>query len=173
MVNLHDNRLHPLNSRWQWQHNWIIKTLILTSHILKINKLLGNSSKPTVFKLMNSITLHSVFLLIYIFHLLLSCSLIPPTFRLFPSSTTENVAVFIWKEMTKSLQSNGRLLYKVVIWETDKNKFTYKGEEIWKIMILTIISYYHCNTTACFIWFYWLMVWSHTLVESGLIFWTE
>ncbi|XP_011406178.1 PREDICTED: 6-pyruvoyl tetrahydrobiopterin synthase-like [Amphimedon queenslandica] len=44
-------------------------------------------------------------------------------------STTENVTVFIWKEMTKSLGSNKHLLYKVVVWETDKNKFTYKGEE--------------------------------------------
>ncbi|XP_019852255.1 PREDICTED: 6-pyruvoyl tetrahydrobiopterin synthase-like [Amphimedon queenslandica] len=43
--------------------------------------------------------------------------------------TTKNVTVFIWKEMMKSLGSNKHLLYKVVVWETDKNKFTYKGEE--------------------------------------------
>jgi 6-pyruvoyltetrahydropterin/6-carboxytetrahydropterin synthase len=43
-------------------------------------------------------------------------------------STTENVAVYIWNELEKTLGSHKHLLYKVVVHETDKNKFTYKGE---------------------------------------------
>lgn len=41
-------------------------------------------------------------------------------------STTENLAVFIWNQLQSKL-GNG-ILYKVILHETDKNKFVYKGE---------------------------------------------
>lgn len=52
------------------------------------------------------------------------------------TSTAENIAVFIWKEGVKYLQQNQTngpsdghcKLHKVVLWETEKNKVTYKGE---------------------------------------------
>ncbi|KAL1110455.1 hypothetical protein AAG570_007986 [Ranatra chinensis] len=42
-------------------------------------------------------------------------------------STTENVAVYIWKTLV-SLMPNPALLYEVKIHETDKNVVTYRGE---------------------------------------------
>ena len=42
-------------------------------------------------------------------------------------STTENVAVFIWNNLKRELH-NPSLLYKVNIFETDKNIITYRGE---------------------------------------------
>lgn len=40
-------------------------------------------------------------------------------------STTENVAIFIFDQL--KLGSIGPLLHKVVVWETENNKFVYKG----------------------------------------------
>uniref|UniRef100_T1JI55 6-pyruvoyl tetrahydrobiopterin synthase n=1 Tax=Strigamia maritima TaxID=126957 RepID=T1JI55_STRMM len=40
-------------------------------------------------------------------------------------STTENVAVFIWQQLFKSIST---LLYEVKIHETDKNVVTFRGE---------------------------------------------
>jgi len=42
-------------------------------------------------------------------------------------STTESVAVYIWKEIVKLLPNNVTL-DQVKIWETDKNIVVYKGE---------------------------------------------
>ncbi|XP_061448468.1 6-pyruvoyl tetrahydrobiopterin synthase-like [Rhineura floridana] len=42
-------------------------------------------------------------------------------------STTENVAVFIWENLQKCLPKG--TLYKVKVYETDKNVVVYKGEE--------------------------------------------
>ncbi|NWX19116.1 PTPS synthase, partial [Aegotheles bennettii] len=42
-------------------------------------------------------------------------------------STTENVAVFIWENLKKLLPVG--TLYKVKVYETDKNIVVYKGEE--------------------------------------------
>lgn len=42
-------------------------------------------------------------------------------------STTENVAVFIWENLQKFLPEG--TLYKVKVYETDKNIVVYKGEE--------------------------------------------
>lgn len=42
-------------------------------------------------------------------------------------STTENVAVFIWNSLKKELDEPS-LLYKIKVFETDKNIITYKGE---------------------------------------------
>ncbi|XP_015273506.1 PREDICTED: 6-pyruvoyl tetrahydrobiopterin synthase-like [Gekko japonicus] len=42
-------------------------------------------------------------------------------------STTENVAVFIWENLQKRLPKG--TLYKVKVYETDKNIVVYKGEE--------------------------------------------
>ncbi|KAL8173555.1 UNVERIFIED_CONTAM: hypothetical protein K2H54_007733 [Gekko kuhli] len=42
-------------------------------------------------------------------------------------STTENVAVFIWENLQKRLPKGA--LYKVKVYETDKNIVVYKGEE--------------------------------------------
>jgi len=44
-------------------------------------------------------------------------------------STTENVAVFIWKEMATRLDRDRALLHKVTVWETEKNKFVYRGHK--------------------------------------------
>lgn len=43
-------------------------------------------------------------------------------------STTENVAVFIWRQMISTLP-NPSLLHKVKIYETDKNIVVYRGEQ--------------------------------------------
>ncbi|XP_077162205.1 6-pyruvoyl tetrahydrobiopterin synthase-like isoform X2 [Paroedura picta] len=43
-------------------------------------------------------------------------------------STTENVAVFIWENLQKRLPKG--TLYKVKVYETDKNIVVYKGEEL-------------------------------------------
>jgi len=42
-------------------------------------------------------------------------------------STTENVAIFIWQSL-KDVMHNPNLLYKVKLYETDKNIVVYKGE---------------------------------------------
>ncbi|KAH0623344.1 hypothetical protein JD844_031566 [Phrynosoma platyrhinos] len=42
-------------------------------------------------------------------------------------STTENVAVFIWENLQKRCPKG--MLYKVKVYETDKNIVVYKGEE--------------------------------------------
>lgn len=42
-------------------------------------------------------------------------------------STTENVAVFAWKELKKVLEKP-ELLYEVKIWETEKNIVLYRGD---------------------------------------------
>lgn len=42
-------------------------------------------------------------------------------------STTENVALFIWKNLLKNLEKPS-LLYEVKIYETDKNIVIYRGE---------------------------------------------
>lgn len=41
-------------------------------------------------------------------------------------STTENVSIYIWKEMQKLLPTG--VLYEVKVSSTDKNCFTYRGE---------------------------------------------
>ncbi|XP_065200937.1 6-pyruvoyl tetrahydrobiopterin synthase [Planococcus citri] len=43
-------------------------------------------------------------------------------------STTENVAVFIWKNLKLHLQKPS-LLYEVKVYETNKNVIIYRGEE--------------------------------------------
>ena len=48
-----------------------------------------------------------------------------PSF-LFFSSTTENVAVYIWENLQKFLPVG--ILYKVKVYETDNNIVVYKGE---------------------------------------------
>lgn len=45
---------------------------------------------------------------------------------LFQPSTTENVAVFIWQNLTRRMHRPD-LLYEVKIHETDKNSVTYRG----------------------------------------------
>lgn len=42
-------------------------------------------------------------------------------------STTENVAIFIWKRL-KYVMDDPELLYKIKLYETDKNIVVYKGE---------------------------------------------
>ncbi|VVC32743.1 6-pyruvoyl tetrahydropterin synthase, cysteine active site,6-pyruvoyl tetrahydropterin synthase/QueD [Cinara cedri] len=42
-------------------------------------------------------------------------------------STTENVAIFIWQQLKKVL-NNPDLLYKIKLYETDKNVVVYKGD---------------------------------------------
>ena len=42
-------------------------------------------------------------------------------------STTENLAVFCWKQLEESIPSPA-LLHQVKIWETDKNIVSYNGE---------------------------------------------
>lgn len=49
-----------------------------------------------------------------------------PNFSSLFISTTENVAVYIWDNMTKLLPAN--LLYEIKIYETDKNIVIYRGE---------------------------------------------
>ena len=46
-------------------------------------------------------------------------------------STTENVAVYIWNELTKLLVriDKQQLLYEVIVHETENNMFIYRGEE--------------------------------------------
>ncbi|CAH8840168.1 unnamed protein product [Trichobilharzia szidati] len=41
-------------------------------------------------------------------------------------STTENLAVFIWSQLVDAIPN--KLLYKVKVWETEKNIVTYKGK---------------------------------------------
>lgn len=42
-------------------------------------------------------------------------------------STTENVTIFIWHGL-KEIMENPDLLYKIKLYETDKNIVVYKGE---------------------------------------------
>lgn len=42
-------------------------------------------------------------------------------------STTENVAIFIWKGL-KDIMDNPDLLFEIKLYETDKNIVIYKGE---------------------------------------------
>lgn len=42
-------------------------------------------------------------------------------------STTENVATFIWENL-KKIMDNPNLLYKIKLYETEKNIVVYKGE---------------------------------------------
>lgn len=42
-------------------------------------------------------------------------------------STTENVSIFIWQGL-KEIMENPNLLYKIKLYETDKNIVVYKGE---------------------------------------------
>ncbi|XP_025424508.1 6-pyruvoyl tetrahydrobiopterin synthase [Sipha flava] len=42
-------------------------------------------------------------------------------------STTENVAIFVWQSL-KKVMNDPDLLYKVKLYETDKNIVVYKGE---------------------------------------------
>lgn len=42
-------------------------------------------------------------------------------------STSENVAIFIWLSLKKVIE-NPDLLYKIKLYETDKNIIVYKGE---------------------------------------------
>jgi len=42
-------------------------------------------------------------------------------------STTENLVVFAWNELKKTLPKP-ELLYEVKIWETEKNIVVYRGE---------------------------------------------
>lgn len=42
-------------------------------------------------------------------------------------STTENVAIFIWQSLKKAI-NNPDSLYKIKLFETDKNIVVYKGE---------------------------------------------
>ena len=46
----------------------------------------------------------------------------------FGCSTTENLAVFIWEQLKVTLASQGELLYKVYVQETENNFFVYRGE---------------------------------------------
>ena len=43
-------------------------------------------------------------------------------------STTENLTVFIWEEMQKALTHTSVSLFEVVVHETEKNTFLYRGE---------------------------------------------
>ena len=45
-------------------------------------------------------------------------------------STVENIAVYIWENLKFHMDQDGHsdLLYKVKLWETEKNIATYKGE---------------------------------------------
>ena len=48
---------------------------------------------------------------------------------MFPCSTTENLAVFIWGGLKRALGSHdAELLYEVCVQETENNVFTYRGE---------------------------------------------
>jgi 6-pyruvoyltetrahydropterin/6-carboxytetrahydropterin synthase len=42
-------------------------------------------------------------------------------------STTENVVIFIWQQIAQRIE-NPKLLHKVTVFETPKNKFVYRGE---------------------------------------------
>lgn len=55
------------------------------------------------------------------------CATSALTLLLFPLSTTENVAVFIWDSLQKLLPQG--ILYKVEVHETEQNVVVYKGEE--------------------------------------------
>jgi 6-pyruvoyltetrahydropterin/6-carboxytetrahydropterin synthase len=42
-------------------------------------------------------------------------------------STTENLVVYIWDEVAKGSPKVAEFLHKIEIWETENNKFVYKG----------------------------------------------
>ena len=58
----------------------------------------------------------------------LSLSLFPPPLLPTDSSTSENLAIFIWQQLSQSLGDKGHLLYEVLIEETPNNTFVYRGE---------------------------------------------
>ena len=43
------------------------------------------------------------------------------------TTTTENLAVFVWQEM-KKVMTDPSMLHEVVVKSTDKNTVTYRGE---------------------------------------------
>ena len=43
-------------------------------------------------------------------------------------STTENLCIYVWDQMTRELKDNRKLLYEVCIHETENNIFFYRGE---------------------------------------------
>lgn len=43
-------------------------------------------------------------------------------------STTENLTIFIWDQLKKSLGDKSDLLFEVLVHETDNNTFYYRGE---------------------------------------------
>ncbi len=43
-------------------------------------------------------------------------------------STTENLAVYIWKCLRAGLNDKGKMLHEVRLWETEKNIVVYRGE---------------------------------------------
>lgn len=43
-------------------------------------------------------------------------------------STTENLAIFIWDQLKKTLGDKSDLLFEVLVRETDNNTFYYRGE---------------------------------------------
>jgi hypothetical protein len=44
-------------------------------------------------------------------------------------STTENLCVYFWNELDRLFGQNG-LLYEIKIYETDKNSFAYRGQNL-------------------------------------------
>ena len=44
-------------------------------------------------------------------------------------STTENLAVYMWKRVENELKGQRTNLYEIKVWETDKNIVVYRGEE--------------------------------------------
>jgi len=46
----------------------------------------------------------------------------------FSHSTTENVAVFIWEQLSRELGDKSTLLHEVCVHETENNVFIYRGE---------------------------------------------
>lgn len=51
-----------------------------------------------------------------------------PYFRDRVVSTTENLTVFIWSELEQALRHSTASLVEVLVHETEKNKFSYRGE---------------------------------------------
>ena len=43
-------------------------------------------------------------------------------------STTENLVVYIWEQLSEALGDKSKLLYEVCVHETDNNTFIYRGE---------------------------------------------
>ncbi|PLV58661.1 6-carboxytetrahydropterin synthase QueD [Thermotoga sp. KOL6] len=49
--------------------------------------------------------------------------------ELFEQPTTENVAIWIWKQLSKPLESRGVHLLEIELWETETSGVIYRGEE--------------------------------------------